>query len=387
MIDVEYVISDVGRRNLFADYFGDLHALQEDLRVVESTYVLITPKARQFYFNQPRLTGWATPEVKRGARRRTHLHPAGAPGAQGAQRARHARFYRGGRLRSRLDIQGLGGGRRLVSGIDCRTSCKRTTTSARRSRRRCAGRTTRWTAFAASTTGGAEDPLRRARVRPARLQAISRVPGFARKFGDCKDKAALLWSCCGRSGSNRRSVLARTRRGGDIDPFRRRSRRSNHALVYVPKYDLYLDGTAEFSGAPRIAGAGPGHARAAGSDPRSGGQGHLARTPIAPAARTASNAGRRCTLAADGSATVALTNVVSGEVAHEWREHYQTPGERERPPREGGERGASGEPRREVHFVVDGFGRPRQGRGPAGGAGLGAPARRQPGDARARARR
>ena len=40
----------------------------------------------------------------------------------------------------------------------------------------------------------------------------------------------------------------RTRRGGRLDPQPASLAVFDHAIVYVPKLDRYLDGTAEFSG-------------------------------------------------------------------------------------------------------------------------------------------
>ena len=75
---------------------------------------------------------------------------------------------------------------------------------------------------------------------------------FARKFGDCKDKASLLVVMLREIGVDASLVLARTRRGGDLDPEPASLAPFDHAIVYVPRYDLFLDGTAEFSGADEL---------------------------------------------------------------------------------------------------------------------------------------
>ena len=75
---------------------------------------------------------------------------------------------------------------------------------------------------------------------------------FARKFGDCKDKASLLVVMLKEAGIPSTMVLARTRTGGDIDSRPASLAPFDHAIVYVPKYDWYLDGTAEFSGADEL---------------------------------------------------------------------------------------------------------------------------------------
>ncbi|MBQ9396463.1 MAG: DUF3857 and transglutaminase domain-containing protein [Proteobacteria bacterium] len=75
---------------------------------------------------------------------------------------------------------------------------------------------------------------------------------FERRFGDCKDKASLMKVMLKEAGIDSRFVLARTRPNGDItmelpSPFL-----FDHAILYVPEFNLYLDGTAEFSGTSEL---------------------------------------------------------------------------------------------------------------------------------------
>ena len=146
---------------------------------------------------------------------------------------------------------------------------------------------------------------------------------FARKFGDCKDKASLLVVMLREIGVDASLVLARTRRGGDLDPEPASLAPFDHAIVYVPRYDLFLDGTAEFSGADELpaqdqdipvlivsegklrAHAGPAGGATTASSPTSA---------------------WRCGRAAPRAST--STSRIAGEVAHEWRAHYQSPAER-----------------------------------------------------------
>jgi len=71
---------------------------------------------------------------------------------------------------------------------------------------------------------------------------------FARRFGDCKDKAALLKVMLAEVGIASHMVLVRTRDLGGIDAAPASLAVFNHAIVYVPTYDRYLDATAEWSG-------------------------------------------------------------------------------------------------------------------------------------------
>jgi len=71
---------------------------------------------------------------------------------------------------------------------------------------------------------------------------------FARGYGDCKDKASLMIAMLAEAGVEADLVLIRTIHKGMIEPFPVSLAVFNHAIAYVPELDLYLDGTAEFSG-------------------------------------------------------------------------------------------------------------------------------------------
>lgn len=147
---------------------------------------------------------------------------------------------------------------------------------------------------------------------------------LARRFGDCKDKASLLIALLREVGVDAELVLLRTRRGGRVDPSPASLAVFDHAIVYVPKLKLYLDGTAEFAGMTElpeqdqgvmVLRVGPG-----GST--------LTDTPVLPA--TANRAARRwrVDIESEGRAHVAEELTISGQAAPPWRMHYQTPGER-----------------------------------------------------------
>src|SRR5467141_3297787 len=71
---------------------------------------------------------------------------------------------------------------------------------------------------------------------------------LSRRFGDCKDKASLMHAMLEALGIDSRLVLLRTKRLGGIGTAPGSLAVLNHAILYVPKYQLYLDGTAEFHG-------------------------------------------------------------------------------------------------------------------------------------------
>ena len=64
------------------------------------------------------------------------------------------------------------------------------------------------------------------------------------KIGDCKDKAALLVALCDVIGVSARMVMVRTSDLGPISNETAILEAFNHAIVYLPEDDLWLDGTA-----------------------------------------------------------------------------------------------------------------------------------------------
>ena len=75
---------------------------------------------------------------------------------------------------------------------------------------------------------------------------------YARHFGDCKDKASLMMALMRAAGIDADFALVRTRKMGDVGDKATSLQIFDHALVYVPKYELWLDGTAEYSGSHEL---------------------------------------------------------------------------------------------------------------------------------------
>ena len=71
---------------------------------------------------------------------------------------------------------------------------------------------------------------------------------YARRFGDCKDKASLMIALLRAAGIEAEIALVRTRSLGDVASGPASIALFNHAIVYIPKYELWLDGTAEYAG-------------------------------------------------------------------------------------------------------------------------------------------
>src|SRR5262249_48890359 len=114
------------------------------------------------------------------------------------------------------------------------------------------------------------------------------------------------------------------RRGGRIDSEPASLAVFDHAITYVPKLDVYLDGTAEFSGMAELPTQDQGVMVL-----RVGPRGSLlTETPVLPPSQNRVQRRWRVDMSAGGDARVVEDLTIRGQAAPEWREHYQTSGER-----------------------------------------------------------
>ena len=147
---------------------------------------------------------------------------------------------------------------------------------------------------------------------------------LARRFGDCKDKAALLIALLREVGVSAELVLVRTRRGGRLDTEPASLAVFDHAIVYVPKLDRYLDGTAEFAGLAELPAQDQG-VMALRVGPRGS---VLVETPVLPSSDSRVERRWQVAIEPGGDGRVDEQLIIRGQAAPDWREHYQTPGER-----------------------------------------------------------
>ncbi|HEY7724078.1 MAG TPA: DUF3857 domain-containing protein [Anaeromyxobacteraceae bacterium] len=146
-----------------------------------------------------------------------------------------------------------------------------------------------------------------------------------RRFGDCKDKASLAHAMLAHLGVDSRLVLLRMRRLGAVADRPASLSVFNHAILWVPALDLWLDGTAGFHGTRDL----PGEDREASVlvvNP--GAPAVFRRVPAARAEDAVTESAVTVRLAADGSAVLDGTSRVSGAAAPGYRRAYQSEGDR-----------------------------------------------------------
>jgi hypothetical protein len=149
-----------------------------------------------------------------------------------------------------------------------------------------------------------------------------------RRFGDCKDKASLMHAMLESLGIDSRLVLLRTRGMGNLERGPASLAVFNHAILYVPKYDLFLDGTAEFHGSRELPGDDRG-ADALVIEPDGKGA-KLRRVPEGKLADNHDDSRVRVALEKDGSASIDLTASARGPFTAELRRTFESPDERSR---------------------------------------------------------
>lgn len=175
-------------------------------------------------------------------------------------------------------------------------------------------------AMAAEITKGARDDRERVRRVYEHVVSATRYVGielgihgwkpypvtevYRRKYGDCKDKASLLVALLREVGVDANLALVRTANLGDIADEPPSMLLFNHAIAYVPSLDVFLDGTAERSGAFELPPLDQGAlALVVGAHGAHRGS-RLTRIPVQPADANLNVSDYVLTLAPDGTLTV-----------------------------------------------------------------------------------
>ncbi|HVR62798.1 MAG TPA: DUF3857 and transglutaminase domain-containing protein [Polyangia bacterium] len=322
VLDVEYAVVDTSNENEMSEYFGDLQFLAEPIPKLRWDYTLIGPKDRVFYTNTPRAPTLEQSRADEGADQvlrfaahdlpKIDVEPA-MPGYAEVSPYLHvstyARWSDVGAWYWRLVAE------QLAADETLRQAARGAVTPAMSEREKV--RAIHGLVLTGTRYVGLEFGIHG--FKPYKVTQV-----LSRRFGDCKDKAALMVAFLRAVGVDAEMVLLRTRRAGRIDPQPASLAVFDHAIVYVPKLDIYLDGTAEFSGMDELPSQDQGvmglRVSARGTA--------LVETPVAPSARN--RARRRWTidLEPSGQARVDEVLTIAGQAAADWREHYQTPGER-----------------------------------------------------------
>jgi tetratricopeptide (TPR) repeat protein/transglutaminase-like putative cysteine protease len=320
VIELAYRLDDTAADNLLSDYFGDVDSIQAEIPKEHFDFVLSMPKGRTIYASSPgvklELTDEQEPDGTRlyrwSAKNVAKIVPEpGMPGRSEVAAQLHVSTYK--------DWDAVG---RYYWGLirdeltptdEIKIALKEILAGVPKGDEPAALRAVYDFVVTKTRYVGLEFGIHG--FKPYKVDKV-----LSRRFGDCKDKASLMHSLLEAAGIDSRLVLLRMRRLGRISPTPASLAIFDHAILYVPKYDLFLDGTAELYGSRELPAEDHG-AVVLVIEP--GGGSKLATIPEGKAQDNLTRAEYQVTLAPDGSATLTGTATVSGLSAPEYRHSFQ----------------------------------------------------------------
>jgi tetratricopeptide (TPR) repeat protein len=346
VLEVAWRVEDVAKENLLSDYWGDVAAVDEGPRKLLFDRVVLVPEGRALYASVPAGVSRTERKLEGGLVEhrfvakdlpRIQTEPA-MPGWSEVGRSVHvstyaswddvARFYWGlvreqlhptDELRAeavRIGLEALaarGPAPRPQNGVEPRP------------------------AALAPPSGGWDAATKRLLVEAVYDFVVTQtryvglefgIHGFKpyrvdevlrRRFGDCKDKASLMHALLEALGIDSRLVLLRMRRLGAIPAEPASLAVFNHAILWVPDLDLFLDGTASWTGSRELPGEDRG-AVALVVNP--GAPARFLTVPEAAPEENRTESRFDVALAPDGRATVRGASRIAGAQAPEYRRAY-----------------------------------------------------------------
>jgi tetratricopeptide (TPR) repeat protein len=323
-VELQYKLTQISARNVLGDYFGDIWFAQESAPKALARYTLLLPPERQIQARAPSLPGCAAQTQDRAA---TDNEPAlkvhtwtcaqvpgvknepDRPGFSQVADYLHlstwsdwgalARWY-WDLIEDQLVVDAEI--RRLVAELTSGLADPRQKVSAIHN---YVVQNTRYVGLEFGIHG----------FKPYRTTQCLR-----RRFGDCKDKASLLKVMLQEAGVEADLVLIRTRNNGAIDANPPSLQIFDHAITYVPAFDLFLDGTAEYSGTRELPWGDQG---AQVLIVKNGGAFRVAQTPILPPSHNAILTSARVDLQPD-EPVIDASHTITGDFAASYRRAFET---------------------------------------------------------------
>jgi hypothetical protein len=326
VLEIQWRVDDTSVENLLSDYWGDVDSLQGTSKKLHYRYVVDMPKSRPLAWNKEQLPKWVkVASVEQGDRTVYRFEASDVakvipepnmPGWSEVASPLHVSTYQNweqvGRYYWGLVREQLVPNEDLKRAVDVALKGvdRNDTAKVVAALYGYVVTNTRYVALEFGIHG----------YKPYRVDRI-----LARKFGDCKDKASLIYAMLKVANVDARLVLLRMRHLGTLSPEVASLAAFNHAIAYVPKLDLYLDGTAEFHGSRELASADR-VANVLIIEPDA--PSRFLTTPEAQPEDNTTALSLDVTLKPDGSASAKGTLVAKGQGAPEMRRLFQTPGTR-----------------------------------------------------------
>ena len=323
VIEFTYRRDDISQENMFADYFGDLAPLQGPIVNADVDYVLIAPAGRQFYSNQPTLPTVQHTEEKTNDGLWVHRWRATnvpriepepkMPGFTNVYAYLHVSTFKDWDSVARF-WWGLAHDQLFVTpevAAAAEDAVKGVPAGDVKSRVRAVyDYVVRQTHYVGIEFG----------IQGYQPHKVDRI--LAARYGDCKDKASLMYAMLNHLGIKSNLVLLRMRFLGQITDQPASLAVFNHAILYVPKLNTFLDGTAEFSGSTELPDPDQGAQVLVVRD--DGQPSHFFTTPVTHPDDNLSTSDYSLQLSTDGSATISGVSQVNGQAAQGLRRAYES---------------------------------------------------------------
>ncbi|RDV37750.1 DUF3857 domain-containing protein [Bradymonadaceae bacterium TMQ3] len=252
LVEYRYVVHQVANENFRGDYFGAVRYVQHGRPAALVRYALLYPESWELYFRPPALAhevrDGVTPagEAVEGMKSRSfELREVPRVYTEHDQPG-YTEIYDYIMVSNKADYDAIGRWwwglieEQLVVDDAIREEVRRLTSGLGNDEEKVeaiydyVARNTRYLHVGLGIHGW----------KPYRTSAV-----MQNRYGDCKDKAALLKVMLEEAGVEAEMVLVRTRRLGEVDGSVASMHVFNHAVTYVPGLDVFLDATAEYNGA------------------------------------------------------------------------------------------------------------------------------------------
>lgn len=315
VVELQYRVDDVSVRNDYDTYFGAVESFQGDEPVEHAEYVLIAPKSRKLVIEAKGIPGlgrstkttgdraiyrfWADglpaiapePAMPPWSEVTGHIHVSTYPNYKEV-----GKWY-WGLVKDQFNLDDET--RQLAQSIAKGLKTDREKVAAVYN---WVIKNTRYVALEFGIYGH----------KPRRC-----VQTVARGWGDCKDKATVIVSLLEELGIDATIVILRTQMRGNFDSKVASLAPFDHAIAYVPSLDLYLDGTAEYTGIGEL----PAMDQEALGILVNRGNAEVVKLPLL-SQDTRRETTTFARLRPDGSGEVELEAVAHGATAPEWRRRY-----------------------------------------------------------------
>jgi len=315
VIELRYRVSDVATRNYFGEHFGHIEVFRERLPARTRRYVLIAPSERKLFYHQEKM---APPEVRDGEPRLMIWACHNMPGIPNEpMRPPLTTFAPYVHVSSFRDWDEVARyyANMIQDQFQIDAAVRNEIQSIVRDRKDEVQKIQALYHYLSGKTRyvGLEFGIHGYLPYPA-------YQVFSRKYGDCKDKAVLLSSMLRSLGIDAQVALVRTRGRGELHPEPASLSAFDHAICYIPKYDLWLDCTTEFNGTRELPAMDRGAlALLIGADERQ----VLRRPPLSKPADSLLFLDLKCTLSPDGQLKGKGVEKATGSHCPQFRNTYK----------------------------------------------------------------